>query len=160
MSEDYSFMKSGVNITNPMEDVNNTMCVITAFMEKALENASIYIKHSGRNMITTEDIKRCLILEVFIFAKRPDILEKVKEIKEYLYDYSEDEEDLSELIKEDFNAPEMKFKESEHDCGLCKCLNKIYDRWDNFIPSSQIEAILQKHINNIDTETKTEVKME
>ena len=36
-------------------------------------------------MVTIEDIKRAMMLELFLFNKRPDLLEKTKEIKDEIY---------------------------------------------------------------------------
>ena len=31
-------------------------------------------------------------------------------------------------------------------------MNDIYDKWNNFIPVSDIEKIMKKHINNMDND--------
>ena len=35
-------------------------------------------------------------------------------------------------------------------CGICKCFNGIYDRWDNWEPENQIMTILKTRISEIE----------
>jgi len=80
---DYSFMRSGFdNLENGDEEQKQQQLASTLvhFSENALLNASVYIKHADRNQITKEDLKRCLMLEVFIFTKRENLQEKIEDI--------------------------------------------------------------------------------
>ena len=69
---DYSFMKTGFNLVeNSKEDfVKDATALTLNFMENAIRSASIYIKHAKRQDITTEDIKRSLMLELFVWEKK------------------------------------------------------------------------------------------
>ena len=86
--------------------------------ENAIRTSFIYVKHGKRNGVTVEDIKRCTMLEVFFFMKRPNLLEKMKEIKEKIYmsfDSDEEGEDDGNII---INNGEIEdFKESA--CEVC-----------------------------------------
>ena len=150
MSSDYSFMKTGHNLVeNDSEDIQkDIIAYITLFLENALRSATVYaIKHGKRNSITVEDIKRCMMLEIFLFIKRPGIDQKLVETKEQLFnDVEEDDEEEPEIL-DDGEGDE--FKESDCACGLCKCITDIQSRWESWTPTTAIEEIFQKHINNM-----------
>ncbi len=149
---DYSFMKSGFdNLVEKEEDFEkNVTAILLHFMENAMRSAGIYVEHCKRNAVTPEDIKRSLMLEIFLFTKRIDLKSEIVKILNELDKHSSDEEDYSD--DEDFICPEaevMEFKTSECDCAMCKCLNNIYDRWNGWTPQSSIEHIMKKHIDNM-----------
>ena len=101
MSSDYSFMKTGHNLVeDDTEDLKkDIVAYITLFLENALRSATVYaVKHGKRDSITVEDIKRCMMLEVFLFIKRPGVDQKLGEVKDKLFnEEDEDEEDDGEL---------------------------------------------------------------
>ena len=153
-------MKSGFNSVQANEDQDkmekNVVGTIVHFSENALKTAGYYTKHSGRKMITKEDIKRCLMLEVFLFYNRQNLIENIANIIQELYGTSSDEEDDEEeekgeekneiIFEEDI---EESFKLSECKCALCTSLNNIKNKWETWKPETPIQEILQKHINNI-----------
>ena len=146
-------MKTGFN--NLVEDNNdqkyNIIATICHFTENALKTATHYVEHSKRNAITKEDIKRGLIMEVFLSGKRGNEMEEIVKIKKDIEEHKNDEDaDISELIIDDNEI--MPFANSNCSCALCVNMNNIYDKWNNFTPSTQIETIMQKHINDMDTE--------
>tara|TARA_B100000575_G_scaffold81464_2_gene64091 strand:- start:705 stop:1220 length:516 start_codon:yes stop_codon:yes gene_type:complete len=146
-------MKTGFN--NLLGDNNdqkyNIIATICHFTENALKTATHYVEHSKRNAITKEDIKRGLIMEVFLFGKRGNEMEEIVKIKKDIEEHKNDEDaDISDLIIDDNEI--MPFANSNCSCALCVNMNNIYDKWNNFTPSTQIETIMQKHINDMDTE--------
>ncbi len=149
---DYSFMKTGFNMVenSNKEFVENATAITFNFMENAIQSASIYIKHAKRHDITTEDIKRTLMLELFLFGKRTDHFQKIKNIKETLLNFDSEEDEEEE--EDDFFVDDDKiqpFSTSNCDCGMCKCLNNIYIRWETFIPKSNLEKHMKKYIDNM-----------
>tara|TARA_B000000557_G_scaffold106227_1_gene85974 strand:+ start:306 stop:764 length:459 start_codon:yes stop_codon:yes gene_type:complete len=152
MSNQYGFMQSGFNGNSDELVLNNYVKDATAllviFMENAIRNASIYIKHCKRNCITTEDIKRALMLEVFLYKNRNNDKEKINEVKNEIF-YSSDDDDLdgdySNMVLENHDE----FGISQCECGMCKCINNIYDRWERFNPNNQLEIIFKKHIDKM-----------
>ena len=61
---DFSFMKTGFDLVNNEEETKqNIVAMVTAFTEKALRTACIYVKHSPRNMVMLEDIIYLQVLE-------------------------------------------------------------------------------------------------
>ena len=146
-------MKTGFN--NLLEDNTdqkyNIIATICHFTENALKTATHYVEHSKRNAVTKEDIKRGLIMEVFLFGKRGNEMEEIVKIKKDIEEHKNDEDaDISDLIIDDNEI--MPFANSNCSCALCINMNNIYDKWNNFTPSTQIETIMQKHINDMDTE--------
>ena len=51
-----------------------------------METASKYVKHSKRNHITSEDLKRGLMMELFVFSQHENLQSQVESIKKYLYE--------------------------------------------------------------------------
>ena len=49
----------------------------------------------------------------------------------------------------DWHEDGDEFKESDCTCGLCKCITDIESRWESWTPTTAIEEIFQKHINNM-----------
>ena len=140
-------LKTGFNTLVPEDPTENIASIVLVFMENAIKSADIYVKHAKRNSITAEDIKRGLMLEMFLFNKRENVLEEVKKIKEELKHFEEDEEqDTVDFCPEN---EVQNFKESLCQCAMCKCLNTIYDRWNKWTPQTKIECIIHKHIENI-----------
>jgi len=146
----YAFMKTGFNISDEgasLEDKKNIISLVSLFGENELRTAIIYVKHSKREGVTVEDIKRGVMLEAFFFMKRPDLVEKMKEIKEKLFEEdeeSDEESDEDSIIVDDDEIED--FKDSECSCALCACLNKIYERWDAWDPQSPFEKTLKDNI--------------
>ena len=145
---DYTFMKSGFDTIDHGDDVDkaqNLAATLVHFSENSLSHAALYIKHCKRNSITPEDIKRSMMLEMFMFTKRDNLEEKINAIKDEIYDGESDEEII-------FNEPDRKedaFCESKCKCAMCKCMNTIYIRWEKWEPETSIQAILKRHIDNI-----------
>ena len=86
---DFSFMKSGFNMleSNDENMEQNVTVLVATFMTEGVKHAAHYIKHhKTRDVITPEDIKRGMMLEVFLFNNRPDLLERTDEIKALIYD--------------------------------------------------------------------------
>ncbi len=149
---DFSFMKTGANLTDDglTTDYKQTVVsMLTLFCENALNGGALYTKHANRKGITPEDIKRAMMLEVFVYTKRPDTLAQVETIRKELFSQEEEDEEESEDEGECF--PEQPFTESECECALCHCLNTVYERWAMWEPQTQIEILLKKHIDAIKT---------
>ena len=154
----YSFMKSGFNnLTSETLDndmINNLYSLVYTFMEKAMHSADTYVKHSGREVITKEDIQLCLKYETFTFLQRPNIMDEVSKWKEILSEELEEdtEEDSEEIINNDIIVNDdnyVPFKKSECSCNLCKEINQIENKWNDWVPHNQIEIILKNAVLKI-----------
>ena len=153
--EDYTFMKSGFDLTAPPTDNEfreNTTAILVTFTSEALRSAAIYVSHGPRKVVTTEDIKRAMMLELFLFNKRPDLLDKANEIKKELYGEENaddaDDEALNNAIVSD-EAEMDPFAENNCECALCKAINTIYTRWNNWTPTSEFEKVFMKRIEEM-----------
>ena len=68
-----------LNILEKQElEVNITSSIMT-FMSYSIKSSSIFVEHSGRTIITTDDIKRAMMVEVFLYFERPDLEMRVGE---------------------------------------------------------------------------------
>tara|TARA_B100001250_G_C19657558_1_gene725548 strand:+ start:94 stop:570 length:477 start_codon:yes stop_codon:yes gene_type:complete len=153
---DYGFMKSGFdNLESKDETLENVGSVVMTFMENAMKSADIYVKHAKRNSITPEDIKRGLMLEVFLMKNRPNMLEQCETMKTRIKEIIRDEEENGEevIIGEEKEEEDEPFTVSTCRCAICNCFNNIYTRWEGFTPELPMEKILIKSINAIHTET-------
>ena len=146
---DYSFMKSGFN--NLAQDntdyIQNLSSILVAFTENAMKTASKYVKHCKRSHVTSEDLKRGLMMELFVFSQRENLQTQVESIKKYLFEVEEEEEEEEEEVIEVEDGDE--FSESKCNCVMCQYINSIYTHWESYTPKSQIEEIIKTHINNI-----------
>ena len=142
-NSDFSFMRSGFdNLNNDSQEEYKQQLASTLvyFSENAMLNAATYVKHSNRNMVTREDLKRCFKLETFIFTKRENIEEKIQTIQDEIYGESDEEE--NEIIHDDEEVVCDEFSESQCKCVLCECLNNVLLKWDNWEPETPMQAIL------------------
>ena len=126
----------------------NATTMIVTYAAEAMKTAAKYLSHGSRNVVTPEDIKRSMMLEMFLFNKRTNLLEIAAEIRKEIYNEG-DEEDNNEFIIEGEEKTEDKFKENECDCAMCNCLNTIYTKWETFEPETMFEKVFKKHIDNM-----------
>ena len=141
-------LKTGFNTLVPEDPTENIASIVLVFMENAVKSADIYVKHSKRTTITSEDIKRGLMLEVFFMKQRPNMIEQCEQMKETIKKIQDEDDDSDEEI-EIYGDEDEVFKESECTCPMCGCMNTIYTRWDTFTPETAIEKAMAKHIENI-----------
>ena len=110
---DFTFMKTGHDnlISNEItEEQENMISIIIGFTENALKTAAKYTTHAGRNVVLPEDIKRSMMLEMFIFNKRENIVEQLEDIRKEIFEDSSDDEEILWM-----NAiPEF--------CKICDCV--------------------------------------
>tara|TARA_Y100001970_G_scaffold49395_1_gene62617 strand:- start:1022 stop:1483 length:462 start_codon:yes stop_codon:yes gene_type:complete len=143
-------MKTGFDnlIANEVNDalVENVSIMIMTYADGALRTATTYISHGTRTVVTTEDLKRAMMLEVFLMEKRPDLITRAEEIKKELFDNSDedDEEDENVMVDEEEAEP---FTPNTCSCALCASINNIYQRWEVWTPTSRVQQILKKHID-------------
>lgn len=149
-------MKSGFDPTADVEDMEefkkNVTSLIVAFGENAMRTGAKYVSHSKRKVVTVEDLKRAMMLEMFLFSNRPGIIEKAKKIKEEIYnedDDSDEDEDEDEDISDFISNKKTKFELNTCDCALCTCINTIPSKWKRWTPTTPYEKILKKHIDSI-----------
>lgn len=152
MASNYNFMKSGFNMLEqePLSEemIENLYALVYAFMEKAISTADKYVRHSGRNTITKQDIQLGLKAETFKFLKRENFMEDIKKWQEIMAE-DEDEEDLIEIESVVNDTEYVEFKKSECKCEDCTFFNEIEEKWDAWEPHNQIELILKNAVLKI-----------
>lgn len=141
---DYSFMRTGSSEADQSDFEEDAQALVVAFAENALKSAALYVSHGGRGGITSEDLKRGLMIEMFLFTRRPDVLRQIESVKRQVASLEEDDE-----IPDSPKQVEDCFQLSGCMCQLCQCMNSIPLHWELFTPASPIEEILQEHINNV-----------
>tara|TARA_Y100000389_G_scaffold178371_1_gene191505 strand:+ start:20132 stop:20638 length:507 start_codon:yes stop_codon:yes gene_type:complete len=163
-----SNIKSGIgnhdelNVLEKKElEINVTSCVMT-FMSFAMKSSAIYVEHSNRSVITTDDIKKAMMVEVFTYFDRTDLENKVSEWRQTIIedmqneesDYesdneSDDESDNeNEIIFKDYDISGEQIK-NNCQCELCNTMNTIKDKWKDYNPTDELGLIFKKHIDNI-----------
>jgi len=145
---DYTFMKSGHDnlISNELtEEQENMISIIIGFTENAMKTAAKYTTHSGRKVVLPEDIQRGMMLEMFIFNKRENIVSQLEAIRKEIFEDSSDDEEI--IMDEPEKITE--FCESKCECMMCKTLNNIRNSWGTFEPSSRLETLLKKYIDKM-----------
>jgi len=161
MNNDYSFMKTGFDLTTSSETelIQNITSVIFSLSKDALKIASKYVSHSDRNIIGTEDIKRSLMLAISILLQKIQsqaFVNEIEQIKNELFTneeiIEEDDTDISHEQLEDITTHLIdgaEFTENKCTCGLCNCLNNIYTGWEQWEPKDAFEQILKKHVDKM-----------
>lgn len=134
-------------------EINVTSSIMT-FMTYSIKSASIFIEHSGRTIITPDDIKRSMMVEVFMYFDRKDLKIRVNEWRNIiLNELSNIEEIESEDESEDENTESDIVEKEENkkicSCNVCSLMNDIKDRWEYYNPEDEMGKIFKKHIDNI-----------
>lgn len=151
-------MKTGFDLLQENDDElqKNIAAMVILFSKNAMKFAALYTNHSKRKIITTEDIKRGMMLQCFIFENTPNLANEIKEIKETLLDDNDDVRD--DIIDGINNAADeavltdetpLEYTESECTCVLCKNFNTMEERWANWKPVKPIYQIFKMHIENM-----------
>ena len=152
---DYSFMRSGFdNIQDAVDEEEmkkNIVAIIVKFSEGAMRTAAKYVSHSQtRNVVTPEDLKRGMMLEMFLFKHRNNLLHEVEVLKEELFN-EDDEDDEGEYGYDgdsDDDEP-VEFSENACTCPICNSIKNIYTTWASLEPSSTYESLLKQHIESM-----------
>ena len=142
------------NLEREEIEINVTSMVMT-FMSYAMKTSAMYVEHSKRKVITVRDIKRAMMLEVFLYFNREDLEETVTEWRRDIIqdlqaqDETEDEteEDTEEETEED---PETCISDEEKcHCDLCQRINGIDEYWQTYNPTDPLGKILKAHIDQM-----------
>ena len=133
-------------------EINVTSSIMT-FMSYSIKSSSIFVEHSGRTIITPDDIKRAMMVEVFMYFNRPDLKIKIGEWRNIILNEMNDDEEIeSEDENQDIEPDEMEKEENKKlcSCNVCGLMNDIKDRWEYYNPDDEMGKIFKKHIDNIE----------
>jgi hypothetical protein len=148
-----------------IEDIENIIPQFTAsnilFMNKSYQRLIEYISHDEDftiNAVSIEHVKRCCMIELFIFKHRKGIKEECNEMAEKLKKNMNEGEssilntDIQNILK-DFNMDneilKKEFIPNNCKCKLCTCVHNIYDKWSKYKPETHMEDILYDQINKM-----------
>ena len=147
------------NLEREEIEINVTSMVMT-FMSYAMKTSAMYVEHSKRKVITVRDIKRAMMLEVFLYFNREDLEETVTEWRRDIIqdlqaqdlqaqdETEEDTEDETEDETED--DTEIGISDEEKcDCDLCQRINGIDEYWQTYNPTDPLGKILKEHIDQM-----------
>jgi len=148
-----------LNVLESQEiEINVTSSILT-FMTYAMKSAAIYAAHCGREVINTEDIKRAMMVEVFLYFDREDLGIRVAEWRQQLLvdaqnDNGDEEEDSEEDNEEDNEEEnEEEITDTEHsnncECDICSQMKNIRERWEHYNPTDGLGKIFKSHIDSI-----------
>ena len=142
------------------DTAENVIAIVLSFMENAVKDASIYVEHAGRKVVSKKDIKMALKAETFEYIHREDIEGSLLYYKETIHnDFenqceddddgdNEDNEGQKFLKSKIVNDSEMEeYSVSMCRCDVCKRLNDAIIIWNTWVPKTDMENILKKVID-------------
>lgn len=149
-----------LNVLEKQELEINVTSAIMTFMSYSIKSSTIYAEHSNRKIIIPEDIKRAMMVEVFVYFDRPDLIVKTAEWRQILIEdtnngMSDDESDDEGDECSDEDKTEEEFiiedKKNEVKCGceICSQMSDIVDKWQYYEPKDELGKIFKKHIDLI-----------
>ena len=129
----------------------NVTSSILSFMEYAVKTADIYVSHSNRNVIDSKDIKKAMMLEVFLYFNRPELNTNLQKWRNaILYELDNDEDEDEDEDEEDEDEEEQEQENiTTCTCEICNHINNIEEKWNCYEPSDELGKIFKKHIDNI-----------
>lgn len=142
-----------MNVLEQAELEVNVTSSIMAFMSYAISSSSIFVEHSGRTIITSDDIKRAMMVEVFMYFDRPDLKLRINEWRNIILNNADcetsdnEEESESEEADMDDNKTEKEKNKKMCSCNVCDLMNDIKDKWKYYNPTDEMGKIFKKHID-------------
>lgn len=155
---DYSFMKTGYLNTSSngvTEDEKlNIISLVSLFGAKAIEHATDYIYHCGREGITKLDLVYGMRYEAFEYMKNPNLYEEANKMKDEIIEQDDEDsdwEDIDDLIlPDDKIQPFIRINDSKINDENREFIDKMhtyYDQWDRWEPQTPLENILKRAID-------------
>ena len=143
------------NLEREEIEINVTSMVMT-FMSYAMKTSAMYVEHSKRKVITVRDIKRAMMLEVFLYFNREDLEENLMEWRRDIIQDLQAQDDDTESEQEDETEDETEEEtetcisdEEKCDCDLCQRINGIDEYWQTYNPTDPLGKILKEHIDQM-----------
>lgn len=173
-TSNYSFMKTGSNLVEPVENLNQVeksqlLSVMTIFMENSLFIAEKFVLYENRIEITDEDIILALKSQALDHTEIWDTIEiknKLTILYEEIYQElnennlngetdntrGDDEEKIINTGENVENkARKILKKMSEDDY---KKIKEMTNRWSNWFPNDQESIMIKKAIDNTEEKFK------
>ena len=146
------------NLEREEIEINVTSMIMT-FMSYAMKTSAMYVEHNKKNLITVRDIKRAMMLELFLYFNREDLQETVMEWRrDIIQDLQAQDDDTESESEQEEDTEEETEEETETcisdeekcDCDLCQRINGIDEYWQTYNPSDQLGKILKEHIDQME----------
>lgn len=119
----------------------------------AMQTAMTYAQHAGRGIATPTDLRYGMRYEARHFLDRRELEAKVEETQQWLQEDdksgSEDESDTEEDLEED--SQEKEFTRSGCACEVCSGVNQVFDSWEDWNPTDQVQAFLKASISRTES---------
>lgn len=130
-------------------EINITSSIMT-FMSYSIKSSSIYVEHSGRTIITTDDIKRAMMVEVFMYFERPDLNIRINEWRNVILNEIKNETSESEDEENENYINIVEESKKVCSCEICDLMNNIKDKWQHYNPTDELGKIFKKHIDEME----------
>ncbi len=142
-----------LNVLEKQElEINVTSSIMT-FMSYAMKSSGIYVEHSNRKIVTPDDIKKAMMVEVFMYFNREDLEGRVSQWREMIIqdmqNNQDDESDEDEDEDEENLLREDEKNKVECNCEICNKMNNVYEQWKCYSPNDELGKIFKKHIDSI-----------
>ena len=119
-------------------------------MSYSIKSSSIFVEHSGRTIVTIDDIKRAMMVEVFMYFNRPDLKIRISEWRNIILtdmecdnEEQESEEESEDEIMKDDNITEKEESKKICSCDVCDLMNNIKDKWKYYNPTDKMGKIFK-----------------
>lgn len=141
------------------ETMLNFATTFSLFTEDAIEIASTYVNHSGRNTVTVEDMNYGLQTRFKhrqFFEQKPDIVQRLKDIKQELGIETKTPSpesinffDDKVIVNED---DYQQFRVSNCNCNICNRVNDTISNWSSFVKDnfSTLEPLDSRIVESIE----------
>ena len=145
------------NLEREEIEINVTSMIMT-FMSYAMKTSAMYVEHNKKNLITVRDIKRAMMLELFLYFNREDLQETVMEWRrDIIQDLQAQDDDTESESEQEEDTEEETEEETETcisdeekcDCDLCQRINGIDEYWQTYNPTDPLGKILKEHIDQM-----------
>ena len=147
-----------LNVLEQKELEVNISSSIMTFMSYSIKSSSIFVEHSGRTIVTIDDIKRAMMVEVFMYFNHPDLKIRISEWRNIILtdmecdneEQESEEESEDEIIEKEDNITEKEESKKICSCDVCDLMNNIKDKWKYYNPTDKMGQIFKKHIDNME----------
>lgn len=149
------------NLEKQELEVNITSSIMT-FMSYSIKSSSIFVEHSERTIITTDDIKRAMMVEIFLYFERSDLEMRIgewrniilNEMKNDTSDIEDEEDEENDLEDEQESTDKLENEEKKNkkicSCEVCDLMNTIKDKWKYYNPTDEMGKIFKNHIDKME----------
>ncbi len=145
-----------LNVLEKQELEINVRSSILTFMSYAIQTSGTYVEHSNRKIVTPDDIKKAMMVEVFMYFDRDDLEGRVSQWRQNILDDMQNEDVDSDNDEEDYSEEdeeklvrEDEINKVECSCEICNNIKNVGEKWKCYSPDDELGKIFKKHIDSI-----------